>query len=385
MPAGVVLATVAAAVALLGFATVVVNRAQGCAIGDAPYAASWCAPPETQTAADLQRRLRRNPADIDAMKLYAAKAGPDQAPGVLSVLVRHWPLDPQVLAMQAASAAEHNDWPRMAAALVRLVTLHHSDPAALAIARMLGVGGAPLLAAHQSTAGAWLKLVLASLKPAGVHPTAATPLVAQALRTKSLEPAVAMHFVAQLQAASAWVDAHAIWTALHGGAVPMLYNAGFDDPFIANGFDWEIPAQRPGARSGAVVERMHADRRGTVLAVRFNGKRFNSPLARQHVFVGGGQATLRGDYATRQLRSDKGLAWTARCPASGAVAGRSPALHDTGLQWKRFELAIDPPPGCGPVVTVQLEPFDAVEAETGVLGLVQFDSFELDTTAGMRR
>jgi hypothetical protein len=87
---------------------------------------------------------------------------------------------------------------------------------------------------------------------------------------------------------------------------------------------------------------------------------------------------MRGEYMASKLRSEGGLAWSVVCTSGRKpLAGRSPALQDTGGLWKPFELAFTIPPDCGAVASMQLEPAAQYESTTGMKGRISFDAFSL--------
>jgi hypothetical protein len=185
-------------------------------------------------------------------------------------------------------------------------------------------------------------------------------------------------YVRQLKAAGAWADAYSLWLVLQGTSMPTLNNGSFDQPFVSDGFDWEAATAGPPSRAGAIVERRGAEERGAVLDLRFTGRAIAVPMVRQYLFLGEGRYRLRGEYMTRQLRMEEGLAWNVHCTASKTRAGGSPGLADTAGAWRSFAFEFTVPAGCGLVASLQLETFTPSEAALGARGRVAFDAFSLE-------
>jgi hypothetical protein len=185
----------------------------------------------------------------------------------------------------------------------------------------------------------------------------------------------------QLKGAGQWLDAYGLWMAEHKQA-PLLYNSGFDEPFEADGFDWEF-GSAPRSRTGFLLEQVAAARRGYVLEIEFTGRGFTAPILWQYVFTPPGSYRFRGEYTGANMKTEAGLAWTVQCMGGAkAVAGRSAPMQDTGSVWKPFEVTFTTPPDCGPVARVQLGTVADYEAMGGVKGRMGFDNFSLSRTAG---
>jgi hypothetical protein len=211
--------------------------------------------------------------------------------------------------------------------------------------------------------------------------SAALPLVVRALHACNLDHETIRAYIRQLKTTGAWTDAYSLWLALQARDLPILFNAGFDDAFQSDGFDWEVTHSGPPSRAGAIVERKGAEERGAILDIRFTGRSIALPMVRQYLFLGEGRWRVKGQYMARQLRTEQGLAWTVQCTASSAQAGRSPALVDTNGAWQPFEFDIAVPAGCGPAAGLQLETFAPSEAVLGARGRVAFDAFSLEKLA----
>lgn len=379
-----------AAAVFAGRQSLVINVERACAVGDTPYLDLCPAAPDPQRrAAELRSDISANPGDSRAYLRLAvtpnsaapatgtAAAGTPNAP-LLDAAAQLAPSHPVVTKMQAARALENEEFPSAVAPLVSLVEYGNSDKAALVLARMIASGRWKLLEEHLRPGTRWFKRVLNQMPSAQGPFSSALPLVVLALDRGILTAPELMPYVRQLKSSGAWNDAYSLWVALHQGASPTIYNAGFDRPFEDDGFDWEVTAQHPASRAGAIVGRARDERRGSLLDIRFTGRGFAVPLVRQHLFLGPGRYRLRGHYKTTQLRIEQGLAWSVRCTTSSAQAGKSAGLGDTANAWQPFEFVFSVPPDCGWVATLQLETFAAIDATQGSRGRASFDALALE-------
>ena len=181
-----------------------------------------------------------------------------------------------------------------------------------------------------------------------------------------------------LKAGGQWLEAQALWVALVGGAVPLLYNGDFEQGFIADGFDWELrdePAPRRPARWSSSPQ---LGERGRVLQVEFTGRPVAQPLVRQVLVLPAGSYVFAGDYMA------------GRCAPSRAWCGPSTAWP-AGASWRArrrcwtrrasgtaHERGAGVPPDCSAVV-LQLQTQLDSEALAGLRGQMSFDAFRLVT------
>jgi hypothetical protein len=368
-----------AAAVLLARQSIAVNLEQACAINDTPYLELCPVPPATRQAraAQLRRSISASPGNARAYVQLAFADTSASAPRALQAAARVAPADPGVTALMAAKALERQDLPSAIGPLVELVEFGNNDKAALVLARLIAGGQGQLLVDQVAPGTIWLQRVLEQMRHLQAPLSEALPLIVLALDKGILGPGELTPYVRELKAAGAWGDAYSLWVALHLGASPTLYNAGFDQPFEADGFDWEVAAQQPISRRGAVVRRATDEKRGPVLDIRFTGLPISDPMVRQHLFLGPGRYRLRGDYKTSQLRMDHGLAWTLRC-TTAAHSARSAGLGDTANQWQRFEFEFAIPAHCGWVASLQLETFASLDAVEGSHGHASFDALSLE-------
>ena len=370
----------AAAALLLAWLCVGVNLKRGCAIQDTPYL-GLCpvrAPGSDAHLEAMRARIAANPGDANAYVQLAMAARPDSRDRLVQAAARLAPTEPGIVLLHAAAALQREEWAHAVPPLVQLVEYRHVPVAAQILARLIAGGQGQLLMPHITPDSHWLGDVLANMQAPAASFSAALPLVAQALKVGVLGPDAVRGYVRQLKAAGAWADAYGLWLVLQGKPMPALANGGFDEAFAVDGFDWEVMAAGPPSRAGAIVERRGAEERGAVLDLRFTGRAIAVPLIRQYLFLGPGRYRLRGDYMTRQLRMEQGLAWNVHCTAAKSQAGGSPALQDTGGAWQPFTFEFTVPADCGLVASLQLETFAPTEAALGARGRVAFDAFSLE-------
>lgn len=368
----------AGAAAALAWQSVKINLARSCMLGDAPYLAVCPGVAgNEQRMADLRARISTNPGDSGAYIQLGLLDTPAQRPRWIDAASRLAPSDPNVLVMVAAAALDRKDWRAAISPLVALTEHRSHNHAAVVLAGLIAGGQEHLLHAYVLPGTHWLERVLAQVPQAQGSFSKALPLAALALERQILDPEALAKYINQLKAAGAWADAYSLWVVLHGGATPVLYNGGFDQPFRGDGFDWEVTSQAPASRAGASVDRTAADQRGAVLDVRFTGRAIPAPLIKQPLFVGPGRYVLRGEYKATQLRLEQGLAWSVRCAGAATPAGKSPGLMETRGAWQPFEFEFSIPADCGLVAELHLETFAPFEAAVGSKGRASFDALTL--------
>jgi hypothetical protein len=354
---------------------------RACTVLDTPYLPLCAPPPAAADAAAeaLRQRIQRNPGDTDAWAALVVLPDLPPSDGVLQAAAQLAPGNANVQRWKAARALERGDWSKGVAILVQLLR-YRNEPGAARVLAQLAVTpqGLDLLRPHLAEAAEdWLPQVLYGMAALKLPPGRALPLVAQAMRHDAFPREAQQAYMRSLKGGGYWLDAYAFWLTQHGRELPLLYNAGFDDAFEPDGFDWEL-AQVPRSRAGTVVDQPTVAVRGRVLEIEFTGRNLATPMAWQNVFMPPGTYRLRGDYMGSKFRSEEGLAWAVRCKGGKSpLAGRTPPLQDTGGVWKSFELTFTLPEACGPVASLQLEPVASYEAAAGMRGFVAFDNFSL--------
>ena len=356
-----------------------------CVEQDTPYL-PLCGdpPPPAAVQRELRDRIARKPGDSTAWTQLLVGESPEDGDAILPGAALVAPNNHNVARWRAAQALRQGRIDAAVAMLVEILSHRSSEESAQVLAQLAaGPQGLTLLRPHLASAAQWLPQVL-SASAALKQPAAdLLPLVAAAVEQGALPPGARQSYMRTLKGSGQWLDAYGLWLASHKDAVPLLYNAGFDQPFEADGFDWEFASDIPRSRAGTVLEQDAIARRGLVLDVEFTGRRFSAPIVRQFVFLAPGAYRVRGEYMAPKLRSEEGLAWRVQCTGgSRPVVGASPPLRDTGGVWKVVEFEFTVPPECGAMASLQLDPVGAYEAATGMKGHVAFDNCSLSHVAG---
>lgn len=350
----------------------------------AAAAAAADAPAQAQR---LRERIARNPGDSEAwiaLAVLTSQAG--QTPGfnpgldhdrVLETATQLAGQDYRVQRMQAARAVQRQLWPQAVDWLTRLVQDSGDGPAAAALAGMLRQPQALAAMQAQLKPGArWLGPVIDAMPQAGLPVVGSMTLVASALAQQDLPPELARQLLRQLQADGQWLEAHALWTASLGHAVPLLFNGDFEQGFTDSGFDWVVTPVPP-SRAGALASQVALQGHGGVLQVDFTGRPVALPVVRQHLVLLHPRYALSAQFMAARLGVNEGLAWTLHCVLDGREIARTPALKDTAGRWQAFSVEFEVPPGCGQAVALQLQTFAPDEALAGLQGQAAFDNFKL--------
>lgn len=356
------------------------HRARACAVGDGTLGACTAAQ-GPEAVGRLQQRIGENPGDSAAYVELARSVPPSQRASAVRSAAALAPRHPAVQQLQVAQAFEQGRLDQAAALLAQLSGWHHhGNPLYTRLLAELAISpqGAALLRPHLDAGGArWLPNVLRHLVAQKSPMAMVQPLVVEAHRNGLLGAQDLQGYSHALKASGAWTDAYGLWLARNGGRLPLLYNPGFEQHFVADGFDWEAGSAPP-ARAGALAERSLLAGRGHVLEVKFTGRPIDGPPIRQMLFLAPGRYQFSGQYMGTRLRTEHGVAWTLRCTAgSGAEAGRTDALMATEGRWESFSAQWRVAAGCGPVASLQLEAAKPYEATAGLRGMLDFDGFEL--------
>lgn len=375
-------------VAGLMAASIHFNLQRACVVKDTPYL-DIC-PNENDTAFTqkveaIQSRIDHGLGDsrayVELAFLYnriTSKVGGEAADDSLRAAIKVAPHDPDVLRLQVNKLTQAGNWSESIPVLIELAEFHTDMNAAtvLALWSSQDVRVSRALAAYVKSESRWFGHVLGSARRDVLPVAKMIPLISEGI-AKGLVTHRALQPVMQgLKANGQWADAYGLWMQQNGGALGPLYNASFEQPLRADGFDWELNAGA-GPRPGAVAQRMRLSDRGYVLGVQYSGRAIAAPVARQQLFLFEGRYRLDGQYMVEKLRSEKGLAWVARCEGSGAELGRSPSLTDTRGAWTAFGFDINVPRNCLSVVNLQLETAAPFESTAGVNGRAYFDGFAL--------
>jgi hypothetical protein len=336
---------------------------------------------------DLQARIAANPGDSAAwlaLALLTKQPGgvaPLDDAAVLSVARRMAPQNALLLRIQAARALQGAEWSTAVAALARLVQEHDDGEAILVLAALVAhpPAQAAMLAALKPGA-TWLEPVLGHLDAAKVPVVLAMPLVAQALPLQLISPRTGQGLMGSLKASGQWLEAQALWVYLLGGKAPLLYNGGFEQGFVVDGFDWQLQDVGP-SKSGVLIEQPVRGARGRVLQLEFTGRPVLQPMVRQVLVLAPGKYQFTGDYMASQMRTEQGLAWSFSCAAGGREMARTHPLKDTQGQWQKMDISLSVPVDC-PAVVLQLQTQLVSEALSGLRGQMSFDALALSPGEG---
>ncbi len=347
----------------------------------------------------LRERIARNPGDAWAVSALARFADlPAQTLGVDSgsLLAAATQVAPQHTLVQeqlARRALERSDWGEAVPALVRLSRHHGDQEATRTLARMLAVADqdpALLAALRQALQDdvRWFEAALRALPGLKLPVAPALPLVADLTTAGALRAPTGLLVIRQLKSEGLWLEAHAVWQGLWNRPVPLLFNGGFEQAFVRDGFDWVLADDNP-QHSGVRAERMGQGERGQVMRLQFNSRPLRTPLLRQDMFVPAGQYRLEGEHRSLDLRSSGGLTWVLACANGGRELARSETLTQTGRDWRTTRLAVTVPTDC-PGVSLSLVPLAAFEARTGLQGEIWLDNLTLlpvkrNTSSGTTR
>lgn len=325
-------------------------------------------------AQSLRERIARNPGDSEA---WIELAGLGQG-AALDTATQLAVQDYRVQRLQAARAIAQQQWPQAVNWLVRLVQDSGDSRAALALAGLVPQPQALAAMRTQLKPGArWLEPVINAMPQAGVPVIAAMPLVVRALPQQGVSPALAQRLLRGFKADGQWLEAHALWTAWLGHPVALVFNGDFEHGFIAGGFDWEVMPALP-SKAGALVGQVTASGHGGVLEIEFSGRPVVQPVLRQHLVLLGNRYVFQGQFMANRLHVKEGLTWALLCATDGREVARTPALKETGGEWRPFMIEFELRPGCGPAVSLQLQTVAPYEALTGLRGQVMFDNFKLE-------
>lgn len=389
-PARWLVATLGGAVALLlAVVSFQQNWKRACDLREWPLF-SFCPSPELEVSEqvrDLQARIATNPGDSAAwlaLALLTDQPGgvaPLDDAAVLSVAVRLAPQDAMLMRIQADRMLQDGQWVPAVDMLVRLVQEHGDPKAARDLAELVANPAAQgALTAALQPGTTWLKPVLSQLRGAGVPLMQAMPLVAEALPRKLVSASTGQMLMRELKAGGQWLEAQALWVYLVGGTAPLLYNGSFEQAFIADGFDWEMNTAAP-SKTGVHIERPPHGERGRVLLLDFTGRPVAQPMVWQALVLPPGRYQFTGDYMSRQMRTEQGLAWRFTCSAGSRELARTAPIRDTRGQWRQMDLVLSVPADCGAVV-LQLRTELQSEALSGLRGQVGFDAFRLAARQG---
>lgn len=345
-----------------------------------PEAPEGAVPGQPSTA--YQQHLQRNIGDSRAFGWLTGALWTEEdarAADVLAWARQLAPNETSVLAIEAQSQLQAQDWDAAAKALITLLERGHTQARPALLGLMTGADDtAQAVLRHLSADSVWLDGFLASLDRS-VPASALQPFISAGRELELLRPVTVLGLIDRLKRDGDWLDAYTLWVAWMGEVPPGLYNGGFDRPAMRRGFDWEWVSQ-PASRRGLRIDQVPAaPRRGSVLELELTGRAALPPsLLSQAMVLPGPRYRLRGQVMIDRLTSREGLVWALRCARGGDRWAQTAPLLDTQRAWAPFELEFEPPAQCAAAVRLQLEPTAPGEARAGMTGTVYFDDLAVE-------
>lgn len=333
----------------------------------------------------LQARIARNPGDASAYVALASRlAASGAVPGVgmeglLKSAAFVAPRDPVLLRARINWSLTQSR-PVDAAQLLVDVLRQSPDPDAMRLLAQLAQRDDVSVILRQELARPnpiWFERLLEGFRSVGARTATAMPLVSEALNRGLLGAEAGQGLVRQLKNEGRWRDAHALWLRLWNHPLEAVFNGGFEQGFVADGFDWEAPEPAP-SKSGVALRQPGMPGRGKVLQIDFSGRPVANPILRQHLILLTGRYRLSGAAMTQKIRSEGGLVWTLSCSSGGKEFARSEAIRDTVGQWQKFEHDFNVPFECDGGVALELRNASPVDAAGGVRGQAHFDAIRIE-------
>jgi hypothetical protein len=264
---------------------------------------------DPQTLALAEVAARRNPRDLRARARLAeaalARGEHDAAMEQLDVILR---LSPQ---QRGRLIPELLTW--------------SADPAfGDALARTIAAGPS------------WRPDILDAMGKRGTEPPVRA-LYARLRDTGGLSRTETARWLDDLMRAGEWGAAYAHWAsqaAVGEGALPAVYNGGFEQAPSGSGFDWRLQ------RIPGTVTTIAPDPGGTGQAARieFLGRQVAQAGLHQALLLPPGRHRVTMRMRIQGLRSDQGLEWVLECAGQAGLAGRSSRIGgDQGwreLSWE---------------------------------------------------
>lgn len=372
----------------VGAWAVEVNLTQSCLLRQWPYFTSCQAgakPGSKEELSELLRRLQGAPGDAIGWMAMASTAGREgitagsERDRLYDAATKAAGVQPELLKLRVDDALAEQEWNVAIDLLIQLVEEYREQQAAMRLALLVGKGVATeVLVSRVEQKSTWPEATLRLLERAKVPANSAMPLIVEALHKERISPQLAQSLMKRLKEEGNYLAAYAVWAGLVRKPLPAIFNGDFEQTIFDESFDWDI-ADQSASRAGAVVSQARAEEHGSVLSVRYSGRRLREPVARQVLLLPGrGNYTFAGEFAIEQLRSSNGLAWTFNCLSNAKEIARTAPLQDTGGRWQAMKTEFRIPADCGIFVVLQLLPFELADADKGLRGQAMFDNFRLE-------
>lgn len=174
-----------------------------------------------------------------------------------------------------------------------------------------------------------------------------------------------------------WGEAYSRWASVAleaGGALPAVYDGGFEQPPSGIGFDWRMRDS-----AGVYIERERTRGASGEYAVRITFLHRRAPeieLA-QTLLLAPGAYRLHFRSRAESLHSDKGIEWAITCEGAAAPLAVSAPIEGSS-DWKPADIAFDVPADGCPAQRLGLRNPGAGGAGKIVSGTVWFDDVAID-------
>jgi tetratricopeptide (TPR) repeat protein len=165
-------------------------------------------------------------------------------------------------------------------------------------------------------------------------------LYARLRDTGGMSPVETARWLDDLMRAGDWGAAYAHWAsqaAAEQGALPAVYNGGFEQVPSGSGFDWRLQ------RIAGTVTTIAPAPGGTGKAARieFLGRQVAQAGLHQALLLPPGRHRVSMRTRAQGLRSDQGLEWVLECAGKAGLAGRSTRIGgDHGWRELSWDVAV---------------------------------------------
>jgi tetratricopeptide (TPR) repeat protein len=307
---------------------------------------------DPEAARQLARRaLAAGPMHGHAFSLLAevsARAGGPEALELAEAAVRRNPRDLRARARLAEAALARADYDAAIAQLDVILRLSSRQRGRL-IPELLTWSAEPDFAdalARRIAAGPlWRPAILDAMGKRVSEPPVRA-LYARLRESGGLSPAETARWLDELMRAGEWGAAYAHWAsqaAAGEGALPAVYNGGFEQTPSGSGFDWRL--QRIAGTVTTIVPTPGGS--GQAARIEFLGRQVAQAGLQQALLLPPGRHRVSMRTRAQGLRSDQGLEWVLECAGEAGVAGRSGRIGGDhgwrGLSWDAVVPAEDCP------------------------------------------
>jgi len=324
------------------------------------------------TARDL---LRAFPLQAQALVVLARVADAQHDPAAaarFAIALQRAPRDAYARAWMSGTQLQEGDYDQALANIDTLLTIMPSYQAAL-LPILVALADKPAFAMAMARAlqhrPTWRGTYLGALLKDGSF-DAADQIFGRLQDAHDLDRAEASSWLERLKQAGMWGAAYSRWVSglelAPGASLALVHDGGFEERGTGIGFDWRMPGA-----PGVLVERVTLDG-ARVAQVSFLGRRVPQPNFAQTLFLAPGTYELQYRARARNLRSDRGIAWTITCRGDNPARTRSDALQGS-FDWKTLRLRFEVPAQDCPAQELALSNPGAGGAGKIVVGTLWFD------------